>query len=81
MNQIETRPNGHADAQRLKRSQANKAHTLTIRQIKTNTKRKEANMSQTYKHLSKLTKAELIQIIKDSDFTINALTKELKSRS
>ena len=48
---------------------------------KTNTKRKEANMSQTYKHLSKLTKAELIQIIKDSDYTINVLTKELKSRS
>ena len=81
MNQIETRPNSHAGAQRLKRPQANKAHTLTIRQTKTNIKRKEANMSQTYKHLSKLTKAELIQIIKDSDFTINALTKELKSRS
>lgn len=38
-------------------------------------------MSQTYKHLSELTKAELIQIIKDSDYTINVLTKELKSRS
>ena len=33
-------------------------------------------MSQTYKHLSKLTKAELIQIIKDSDYTINVLTKK-----
>lgn len=38
-------------------------------------------MSQTYKHLIKLTKSELIQIIKDSDYTINVLTKEIKSRS
>jgi len=46
-----------------------------------NIKRKEAKMSQTYKHLSKLTKSELIQIIKDSDYTINVLTKQLKNRS
>ena len=81
MNQIETRPNSHAVAQRLERPQANKAHTLTIRQTKQTLNERRPNMSQTYKHLSKLTKAELIQIIKDSDFTINALTKELKSRS
>ena len=82
MNQIETRPNGHADAQRLKRSQANKAHTLTIRQTKqkTNTKRKEFNM-RTYKHLNTCTKQELIAIIKDCDNTINYLETQLKRRS
>lgn len=35
----------------------------------------------TYKHLNKMTKKELIAIIKDCDYTINVLNKQIKSRS
>ena len=36
----------------------------------------------TYKHLNKMTKAELISIIKDCDYTINVLNNQIKkSRS
>lgn len=35
-------------------------------------------MSRTYKHLNKLTKAELISIIKDSDNVINYLETRIK---
>lgn len=35
----------------------------------------------TYKHLNKLTKAELIGIIKDCDYTINVLNKQIERNS
>lgn len=43
----------------------------------TNIKRKEFNM-RTYKHLKGCSKAELIQIIKDNDNTINYLQTQMK---
>ena len=64
---------------------ANRRHrtcsSLTIRtqqskQIQTLTK--GGTMSRTYKHLNKLTKAELISIIKDSDNVINYLETQIK---
>lgn len=82
IDQFETRPKSYGWRAAIKAVTSELGtHLNNSANINTNTKRKEAKMSQTYKHLSKLTKSELIQIIKDSDYTINVLTKQLKGRS
>lgn len=81
--EFETRPKSYGRRATIKAVASKLGEHLnnSAKQTNTNIKRKEAKMSQTYKHLSKLTKSELIQIIKDSDYTINVLTKQLNSRS